>query len=325
VFNRLGNVGLFGSPTVINSRGDYLTALGRPGYVKIFSHINWCDGTFQGNLMTCRGSTMLVIRLGTRVREGQLWAHAFGHTVGLPDRLDSTAIMDPRFLAASRRLNAFECTQFARTIDGAGASTAAVATESFELSQSTASADASIEELARALWVHGTPFVTPDRFTSGDVATLVAMLEDPVEREHRGNVVALLGMLGGPREADLLMDLVSASRLATPSLEEERELTAALMGLGYLANRTASARIVAFLRDAARPGFWALAAADAAEQLRVAASIGLGLSGRPEALLQLTALRETTAQESDMTATFDEIMKAHAQIAAGGLAAYYAR
>jgi len=182
--------------------------------------------------------------------------------------------------------------------------------------------DMTIEELARGLHIHGVPFVERTDFSQRDVEVLVSLLNDPAERPHRPNVVTLLGMIGGPAEARLLIDLVDRSRTMTPAWDDAREVSAATLALGYLANRESGRDVIAFLRDMTLPGFWSIQSEAIVRALRSSAVAGLAVSGRPEAHEILMGLRSESL-EADLDSLLDQALRANAEVAADGLTSYY--
>src|SRR4051812_19015630 len=87
---------------------------GDAGYV--VDAVRWCDGDAATNVIGC-GSIgappFMVERLrGGPPLEGLLWAHEFGHNVGLPHRPFYYAIMRSGLHGETKRVNDHECRQY---------------------------------------------------------------------------------------------------------------------------------------------------------------------------------------------------------------------
>jgi len=324
VFNREGEIQPLPGPRVIADRASLAAVLANPGVTTV-DLIMFCEGAFRG-FSGCAenpGDSFAVIRPTfsfpisperlTRI-EGTLWAHEYGHNMGLSHRNDDPrALMNASITDDTVELNAGECVQMAL-----GPNPGVLPEEAIPAS-SAAPERPSVETLARGLHIHGMPFVTPAEVSGDAVDKLVAMLADPRERAHRANVVTLLGMLGGPREASLLMDFVASSRSGGLDWSAGRDLFAAMLGLGYLAHRSEDLPSLAFLEGATTERFWALESPEIARAMRQAAVAGLAVSGRAEAWRSLANLAEDL-QNDWMRATLAEAMRSHARVAELGLA-----
>jgi hypothetical protein len=89
------------APKDINTADDLEAVHREPADVKVINSINYCigqSGSFIGCSWRPEGvlpKTMIVIRRALLVRP-ILWAHEFGHTTGLPHRVDDEmALMSP--------------------------------------------------------------------------------------------------------------------------------------------------------------------------------------------------------------------------------------
>jgi hypothetical protein len=320
----LGGVLNLPLPNFINGPADLDQAFRQSGYVKVVQQINFCDG-YGADIVGCApidGRTMVVVRVEPHL-EGILWAHEFGHSVGLQHIENRFKIMNPILEPTALEMDAGECHSFAREVDGENLAPATLPASARYPQPAAVARGTPIEDVVHALHVHGVPWVTPDLFPEGTADRLVSMLTDPGERAHRGKIAALLGMLGDERAGSVLMDVVSSAR----SMRDGNDVgptTSALMGLGYLAQRTRSRAVLDFLTQASDSAFWFIDSETLAHQMQSSAAIGLALSGRPAARQRLEELR-ASARDGWMRPTVDTALSAHETIASRGLAAYYKR
>jgi hypothetical protein len=111
-FTRNGGVSVFSTGDGnIDNLADFNTIIGLPGYVKVVNLINWCNGNLTAAVgcSTIGGSSLVVERITTLHKEGILWAHEYGHTQGLPDRVIANYVMSGGITAKSTRVNSTEC------------------------------------------------------------------------------------------------------------------------------------------------------------------------------------------------------------------------
>ena len=112
-YMRDGNVTTYAGVGNINSQANFNAVIGAPGYAKVVNAINWCSG-LTPNVIGCApvpGNSFAVVRFTTN-QEGILWAHEFGHTVGLPHRNGPTTVMNSFISTSQLEINSNECIDF---------------------------------------------------------------------------------------------------------------------------------------------------------------------------------------------------------------------
>lgn len=91
--------------------------------VKVVRLINWC-GTAATNIIGCSetpGNSMVVVRNGSPYDDdGALWAHEYGHNIGLLHSTDPYALMYPYLDGVNERVSASECARFHAPAAAAG-------------------------------------------------------------------------------------------------------------------------------------------------------------------------------------------------------------
>jgi len=91
---------------------------------KVVRAINYCGGTGT-NIIGCAwigGAGAAVVRYGSVGTEGNLWAHEYGHNVGLPhSSLGSSYIMWATISSGNRGLSQAECDRFHAPVSSANA------------------------------------------------------------------------------------------------------------------------------------------------------------------------------------------------------------
>lgn len=341
LYLRDGSVTVNNAPTEINSQADFNAVIGAPGYAKVVEEINWC-GELLPNVIGCApvpGDSFAVVRF-TGNAEGILWAHEYGHTVGLSHTSGASRVMRGTINTANDEVTSDECISFvskynpdwpnAPQVEGGdsrhpallaalgGRSATGVSIDG-HLDHEMGPLPADVAEFVRQTYIHGTPMSAALRYRGSDAARrLEAMLLDPAERAHHGNIVAVLGAVGDARSATILRDYLLARAQLEVDGAQRRVLTATLMGLGYLAHSVRDGTALQTLLQASDPSFWGGSAA--ADSLARAAHIGLALSGREEARGALAGQRDRGLP----SVMADELLQAHARVASVGLEGYYA-
>jgi hypothetical protein len=91
--------------------------------VKVVRLINYCSGP-GSNIIGCAwigGNGMALVRFGNRTDEGALWAHEYGHNVGLSHNPDSDYFMYFCLCGDNRGLTQTECNRYHTPVSGAQA------------------------------------------------------------------------------------------------------------------------------------------------------------------------------------------------------------
>ena len=194
-----------------------------------------------------------------------------------------------------------------------------------------------IGDFVRQVFIHGVPYEEASRYGPAVVPELIALLEDPAEAPHAGNIAIVLGILGDERAAEPLITFIegAAGQHLTPRAYRAR--TSAILALGYLIHKSGSERALAFLVDGLDRQAWLRAAkwtspfhdraAERNEALREAAVLGLALSGHPAAAEALraegTALARSPSAAADrLRGHLEAALGEHAKIARQGLETY---
>jgi hypothetical protein len=113
----------FGSPGsfatgdgVIDNQNEYNAVLGLPGNVKIVSQINWCNVIAAGinGCAPIPGYSFVVREPTVLLRDREVWAHEYGHTVGLGHVTSDGYLMNPNFTSGltRSRVTPVECAAF---------------------------------------------------------------------------------------------------------------------------------------------------------------------------------------------------------------------
>lgn len=326
----------------VNSQTSYVNhqANAAHGYYLIVNAINWCGAT--GAVGGCGwpngGKQPFIVTnaLATSAQRGVVMAHEFGHTTGLnheqfnnPSPLP-LQIMDQGALSTSnvKVKDAATCASF-RTVftsrcpaandnpswltspavcSTGGLMTPASTAASAGSSATEAETDYSnvpIKQLALSFFVDRVPAEVEDYYAESDVKTLIAMLQDPANRQYQRTIVSLIGLISDGSNDDLGA-IQSYAKTATGG-----DLDAAFIAVGYLVSRHGNqAALDALVNSAVSndPG------------TVEAATLGLGVSGHARALAKLRELGPGKGEQSSLRAT---AVRDNQKIAKSGLRAYY--
>ncbi len=286
-FRRSGGVTTFATGTgVVTSQASFNAILAQPGDVFVLNAISWCGSPLPG-IIGCApvpGGALVVVRF-TPSLEGILWAHEFGHNMGLPHLNNANFVMNPFIAGTARRVNAAQSTAYRGPTPAVGGAVAGA----------EASTAGNVDAFVLRLYVEGVPFESARALGPAALPRLRQLLSDPGNRVYASNIVGVMGIIGEDGTAETLINFVEGNRNRALDPDTYRASLTAVMSLGYLANR-GDASAMSFLSNSAR----ALATASPAttpdlrlEPVAVGqnAVLGLGLSGRPEGAQVLQELR----------------------------------
>lgn len=334
-FNRNGEVGVFNSGFgVINSEADFVAVNGLPGEIKVVNQINWCGG-IAPNIIGCApvpGVSMVVVRFDES-QEGILWLHEYGHNKGLGHRNDPNAVMNGVIGPTHKRVNQGECDAFRNTAVQAVAS---ARFPTFETLQDTMAVD----DFVKQRFIMGVPYEEALKYGEKHVPELLLMLSDSANIAYWPNIIVTLGIIGDERAVAPLMDIIKEDRQGVLSRDLYNAKTSAIMALGYLTNKSGNREALDFLKGCLNPHNWddsqpawsspfQSARVDRNIQLSSIAILGLSLSGHPEAIEALQALKgpmeseEEKKFQSQISNTLDQAISECEEISRGGLLEYY--
>jgi hypothetical protein len=336
---REGNVGLYSGVAAINTQAEFFNIINQAGDVKVVGAINWC-GEIIPNVLGCSplgGSSIAVVGSIPASIKGIVWAHEYGHSVGLNHREASGAVMNSYLATNHKVITELECrsfvsryTRYIAPATGAvsAAKEAAIPLESSKLVDGqldvVTDVDMDVVSFVRQIYIHGTPMGIASSFENTDaVSTLLPMLKDDKEKPYWGNIAAVLGMIGDKTVAQPLIDFAEQEKNRGAGWENARQITATMMGLGYVANRTDDTIALDYLESASSPEHWSNKNKELQEQLSVGATIGLALSGRAEAW-QVIAL-SAQAKGKNGKERNASLLDLHTLVSQKGLKEYYSR
>jgi hypothetical protein len=300
-------------------------------YMVVVNTIDWCGlplpATGGCGWPTGGRSPFLVTRnLAVSPQRGIVYAHEFGHTVGLNhDGNNGSQIMDGAVLGVNdtRVRSATVCNTFRTSFlatcsgkpyicsfPGLPGFTGSVSETSREApdAQRRFEADYSstpIREVARAFIVDRLPLEVEDYYTQEDVAILKSMLTDSKEKLYHPTIVVLIGLISDGSDADV--DALNAY-----AAQNGADKGTTMWGLGYIHARTRNARALQALRRGAEGD-------DAVVSER--AMIALAVTGTPEALPILE--RRRARARANGRSKIDKAIEYHRQSAELGLRGFY--
>jgi hypothetical protein len=328
----------------IDSQAEFNAMIALRGRVKVVNAINWCGDTIPG-IIGCApapGNSQLVVRTDQDL-EGEVWAHEFGHTRGLPHRPTTPnnvgAVMFPMALADNTRVNQTECSAYRDVEITDGGNALGTVSASLDKDQLLESDTTDIKQFVKRLYIHGLPYEAATRFGPESVPALLEVLANPKDEPHWSNAIITLAIIGDESVFERIRSFIEQPR-SKQTDESYRARTAAIMSLGYLLHRTKSDKVLQYLKQGLEPKAWAgksgigkasYHSGIEGRHLDLAkyAIHGLALSGHPDAIKALKSMQQSpTSNEQkkllDLKASMiAESLKTHETIAARGLIEYY--
>jgi hypothetical protein len=348
VFMLDGPVQSFEGPRVVMTAADFRTVTGKPAFIKVVGALHRCGNVMSmTSILGCtplNGRNGVVVidiggdQMSRPVPSSQVWAHEYGHSVGLPDlRNQPTRVMNGFLDPRARTLTREECLTYTRVVDANGPNGSLRAAETTAPAEvagpdelldpiggpgsTRRSPDVPVETFVRQTHYHGLGYALVDDFGPGDVAPLLRMLADPADVAHRDKTLALLGLIGDAEVGDALIEHVEAMRQQPMAWRQSGELTSALLGLGALANHNRSAAVVDQLQRWADPAGWSAESAELGRHIQVTALMALAMSGMPEGRDAIAAAAGNNRNPA-LDENLAEIAAMAETVAARGLGAY---
>jgi hypothetical protein len=329
---------------IIDTEAELREVFSLPQTIKVARGVEFCKGKYDPLVGGCgiRGS-FIVEPLPDRIAGlvGELWAHEYGHSVGLPHRDDFNAVMYKSLSRNSYAVNLSECMAYREGILDLPIDVVAQEVASAPLAGAEAASTKSVRNFVRQFFIEGIPYEEFARYNASAVPTLLEMLADPREEQAWPNIVIMLGMLGDERAVARLISFAEQTPDKELSYFQYEAKKNAIFGLGYLVNRTGNRRALTYLMGGLNPASWSrrgitwtspekATATERDRELSRVAIIALGLSGDPlaeEALAHLLTSTSIAAGMMDfreqMSGVISEALKANQRIAKEGLARYY--
>jgi hypothetical protein len=322
-FRRMGTVAVFSTPRKVNSSRDYSSVCAAPGRVHVVAEITRCRNR-PGRWYGCSdrpGACIVVSRKVKASVEGILWAHEFGHNLGLGHTSEPNRVMRSGKLAKTdNQLRHCECAAY---LNPTGSSTCQ------DNRQDHSNVAMPVEEFVRGDFVHGVPYDEASRYGPDAVPRLFALLEDGNEGESWSNVAFVIGMIGVAESvAPLIRFVESGEGVLTEDAYSAKR--AAVTALGYLYFKSRDGDALEFLTAGANSQTWDrlawLGPSGTSNQLRnqelaIAAIQGLGAAGSSEAGRILARLRQDIPDD-DLRAVVEDAIQLNGDVLVRGAAAF---
>jgi HEAT repeat protein len=197
-----------------------------------------------------------------------------------------------------------------------------------------------IQSFVAQVFIHGVPYEEASKYDSAVVPTLLKMLEDPKQEAHWANIAVVLEIIGDERAVQPLIAFIEKGVDGKMSNDFYTAKTSALMGLGYLVNKTGNENVLNYLKKGMAPQMWDAKAMNGISSFQASkaernmdlskyAVLGLALSGKPAAAEAIKSLQKPMAIAADrafqaqMGDVVTEALKANEEISQKGLVMYY--
>lgn len=164
------------------------------------------------------------------------------------------------------------------------------------LAKDVESGSKDIESFVRQVYFHGVDYNAAMAFSSDNVPALFEMLKNPDEAPYWANIAVTICMIGGDEALNDLIAFIESTPSARLSAKSAQHLdtaqTSALMGLGYLINRTGSEQALQYLQKKLSPSNWSTVEKETGRrEMSKYAALALGLAGTERAANVLTEFR----------------------------------
>lgn len=200
-----------------------------------------------------------------------------------------------------------------------------------------------VEEFVSQIYIEGLPLDKAAAYGDEDVDKLLTMLNDPAQSRYHENIALTLGMIGSARAAEPLIAYIEKTVSERGSRLAYKGRVGAIVGLGYLVNRSGSEKALSYLLKSTSPQDWqqrnlrSLAKKPEAtdeettQDLSKYAIISLGLSGHPETAARLRSMRAQARSAVDgsfgssIGGVVAQSLQEHDKVSRDGLLKYYER
>ncbi|HJX84005.1 MAG TPA: hypothetical protein VJ723_06650, partial [Candidatus Angelobacter sp.] len=224
------------------------------------------------------------------------WMHEFGHRKGLCHRTcPDGALMVPAPSIGNINIDPCE----SNILEGVTPNPACNACDIQTCDIPQQGGRISIADFVRQEFVEGIPYVPDIEYTAADIQYLDTLLNRPAEQAHWANAVVVLGMTGDRKAFELLKNFLERD-IGPISPDADSAKLAVPIALGYLLAKTGNKEVFDYLRTGLDPTAWSdkvhwRASKGQRDDARDAhltrlTILGLGLSGRREALRSLQSL-----------------------------------